>query len=458
MYSRRQRSSRNAAATTSANTQSNGRTTRGRTSKAKHPRRGGGNPDTARLRASIERAPVVPWVKVMRPPSLHLRRTFLVEKWVRPSDLSAREREVYDENQKEKEKEHQRFLNWQQQKREQDEKEKERDEQPEQERKENDLSLMAEVTAEYEVQDSKETVSEEKQEISVVKPIFDTSATTASTSTKSNLTTTTASKTEKLEVSEDTEMIESEQMPDSPRVLEGEDYSAVKPMFETAAAIASTSTTSKASTATVSEADKLEITQTVQKIASEQVQNSSRLRHGEGHSAVKPISQTAAAVEPPSTPCLTDKLHTAQTAPAIVSTKLHHSSRVADGEDHSTPALISKSHSTSQQMQASLIDTMKQKSSKPFAHDTAISDSSQHLQQAHKDTLLQANANMLPRENMLVEQEQKETLLQKNGSSSNDPPQENFSANAKEEEQRGKPDTEDLSPSAEPSAKKLRID
>ena len=108
MYSRRQRSTRTATATTNANAGTNARTTRGRTNKAKHPRRGGGNPDADRVRASIEQGPVVPWIKVMRPPALHLRRTFLVEKWVRPSDLTPTEREVYDAEQREKEEERQR--------------------------------------------------------------------------------------------------------------------------------------------------------------------------------------------------------------------------------------------------------------------------------------------------------------------------------------------------------------
>ena len=143
MYSRRQRSTRNAAATTNANTSANARTTRGRTNKAKHPRRGGGNPDTARVRASIERSPVVPWVKVMRPPAFHLRRTFFVEKWVRPSDLTATERKVYDVEQKEKEEERHRLLKWQQQKREQEEKEKEREEDQQRYLKEKEQSLRA---------------------------------------------------------------------------------------------------------------------------------------------------------------------------------------------------------------------------------------------------------------------------------------------------------------------------
>jgi len=142
MYSRRQRSTRNAAATTNTNTSANARTTRGRTNKAKHPRRGGGNPDTARVRASIERSPVVPWVKVMRPPAFHLRRTFFVEKWVRPSDLTATERKVYDAEQKEKEEERHRLLKWQQQKREQEEMEKEREEDQQRKLKEKEESLI----------------------------------------------------------------------------------------------------------------------------------------------------------------------------------------------------------------------------------------------------------------------------------------------------------------------------
>ncbi len=136
MYSRRQRSTRNAAvAATNANANVNARTTRGRTSKAKHPRRGGGNPDTARIRASIERPPVVPWVKVMRPPALHLRRTFLVEKWVKPSDLTEDEKQAYEMEQQKKEEERQRLLKWQQQKREEEEKEKAEQEKREQEEK-----------------------------------------------------------------------------------------------------------------------------------------------------------------------------------------------------------------------------------------------------------------------------------------------------------------------------------
>jgi len=129
MYSRRQRSTRNASAAANPNVGTTARTTRGRTNKAKHPRRGGGNPDTARVRASIERQPVVPWIRVMRPPALHLRRTFLVEKWVRPSDLTSAERKVYDEQQKEKEEGKQRQLIWQQRRREEEEKQKERERQ-----------------------------------------------------------------------------------------------------------------------------------------------------------------------------------------------------------------------------------------------------------------------------------------------------------------------------------------
>ncbi len=146
MYSRRQRSTRNAAVATNASANTNARTTRGRTNKAKHPRRGGGNPDTARVRASIERPPVVPWIKVMRPPALHLRRTFLVEKWVRPSDLTEAEREVYDAEQKEKEEERQRMLKWQQQKREQEAREKEREEQEHREQKEKERAELAAAT------------------------------------------------------------------------------------------------------------------------------------------------------------------------------------------------------------------------------------------------------------------------------------------------------------------------
>jgi len=134
MYSRRQRSTRNAAVATNANANTNARTTRGRHNKAKNPRRGAGNPDTARVRASVEAPPVVPWIKVMRPPALHLRRTFLVEKWVRPSDLTAAEREVYDAEQKVKEEERQRRLRLQQEKRDQEAKEKEENDRLEQDR------------------------------------------------------------------------------------------------------------------------------------------------------------------------------------------------------------------------------------------------------------------------------------------------------------------------------------
>ena len=147
MYSRRQRSTRNAAATTNAGPSANGRTTRGRTSKAKHPRRGGGNPDTARVRASIEKPPVIPWVKVMRPPALHLRRTFLVEKWVRPSDLTEKEREIYEAGQKKKEDERQRLLKWQQQKREQEKKEKAEQEKREREEKDRLQAAAAQAAA-----------------------------------------------------------------------------------------------------------------------------------------------------------------------------------------------------------------------------------------------------------------------------------------------------------------------
>lgn len=146
MYSRRQRSTRNAAVATNTSA-NNARTTRGRTNKAKHPRRGGGNPDTARVRASIERPPVVPWIKVMRPPALHLRRTFLVEKWVRPSDLTEEERGIYEAEQKKKEEERQRMLKLQQQKREQEQKEKEREEQQQREQKEKERLQLAATAA-----------------------------------------------------------------------------------------------------------------------------------------------------------------------------------------------------------------------------------------------------------------------------------------------------------------------
>lgn len=156
MYSRRQRSTRNAAvAATNAN--ANARTTRGRTSKAKHPRRGGGNPDTARIRASIERPPVVPWVKVMRPPALHLRRTFLVEKWVKPSDLTEDERQVYELEQKKKEEERQRLLRLQQQKREEEEREKEKAEQEKREQEEKE-KLQAAAAAQAALAQGGETV------------------------------------------------------------------------------------------------------------------------------------------------------------------------------------------------------------------------------------------------------------------------------------------------------------
>lgn len=178
MYSRRQRSTRNAAATTNASASANARTTRGRTNKAKHPRRGGGNPDTARVRASIERPPVVPWVKVMRPPALHLRRTFLVEKWVRPSDLTAAEREVYDAKQKEKEEERQRQLKWQQQKREQEQKEKAEEEQRVKEEKERAMATAAAeaaAAAEHNGENAK-TAEESKrdQENATAKVVSDT--------------------------------------------------------------------------------------------------------------------------------------------------------------------------------------------------------------------------------------------------------------------------------------------
>ena len=184
MYSRRQRSTRNAAATTNANAAANARTTRGRTNKAKHPRRGGGNPDTARVRASIGMPAVVPWVKVLRPPALHLRRTFLVEKWVRPSDLTAAERGVYDAEQKEKEEERQRrmVLKLQQQKREQEEKEKARNEQQQREREqketetEKERSLLAAAAATAAVAVAVETAN---NEISVVEKLVSDKPTAA---------------------------------------------------------------------------------------------------------------------------------------------------------------------------------------------------------------------------------------------------------------------------------------
>lgn len=226
MYSRRQRSTRNAAATTNANANANARTTRGRTSKAKNPRRGGGNPDTARVRASIERAPVVPWIKVLRPPSLHLRRTFLVEKWVRPSDLTAKEREVYDEKQKEKKEDQQRLLKWQQQKREQEE--RERDEQLQREQKENMLSQEVETATEREGQDVKDPeMNKDKQEseISAAKPIFETSVSIESASTKLKTPTTAASNTEKSDVVQSVPIVAMEQIQDPSRLYEREDRS-----------------------------------------------------------------------------------------------------------------------------------------------------------------------------------------------------------------------------------------
>ena len=493
MYSRRQRSTRNTAATTGAHANTNARTTRGRTSKAKHPRRGGGNPDTARIRASIERAPVVPWVKVMRPPSLHLRRTFLVEKWVRPSDLTVKEREVYDEKRKEKEKEHQRLLKWQQQKREQEEKEKERGKQLQQEQKE---SSVAEIEAKDEVQDVKEIeTSKEKQEneISKLKPIFEPSAAIASTSTASKPPTTTANKTDKSEIAQNVEKVASQQMQDSSGVREGEEHSAVKPMFETAAAIASTATTSITPMTTVNMTDESEIPQTASTIASEQMQDSSRLRKGEDHSAVKPIIETAATIlskpttskTPATTASKTDESEKAKMTSTITPTEIQDPSQFVQGKDHTTAALTSKSLSTSQQTQASLIDTMENTSSKLLDHHSAIRISSQDLQQTHKDALLQTNANKMPQENFLapvndnqnkpstkivcntvlidntsppLDQEDKEPLLLKNGPNLNDQPQENFSTLANEEEQEGQPDAKGASSSTEPLAKKMRIE
>mmetsp|Transcript_4681 Transcript_4681/g.13498 ORF Transcript_4681/g.13498 Transcript_4681/m.13498 type:complete len:350 (-) Transcript_4681:901-1950(-) len=153
MYSRRSRSTRNASATAAGTgSATTGRTTRGRSQKAKNPRRGGagGNPDTARVRASIERPPVVPWIRVMRPPAPHLRnrKTFLVEKWVRPSDLKEEERIVFEKERAEHAEETQQWARLQQERREQKERERIEKEKQDKERQEKEKEkALAEAAA-----------------------------------------------------------------------------------------------------------------------------------------------------------------------------------------------------------------------------------------------------------------------------------------------------------------------
>ena len=132
----------------------------------------------AGVRASIERQPVIPWVKVKRPPALHLHRTFAVEKWVRPSDLTVRERKIYDEGQRQKEEGRRRLLNLEQQRRE--EREKEKDEQLGVERKEIEQSpnLLATITQGNEKQ-MMESKKEELPSTRIVSTIANTGFLTA---------------------------------------------------------------------------------------------------------------------------------------------------------------------------------------------------------------------------------------------------------------------------------------
>ena len=147
---------------------------------------------------------------------MHLRLTFLVEKWVRPSDLTEGERGVYETEQKRKEEERQQRLKLQQQRREQEEREKEREEEQKCEKKEKEHSLLAAAAAAE--QGGKNVKSAElKGEESAAKLVSNTpsmilpTATVPTATTKTNDIITARTETDRSEVATGMSSLEFEQ-------------------------------------------------------------------------------------------------------------------------------------------------------------------------------------------------------------------------------------------------------